>query len=168
MGTTTSVVINTATTTIDTVSSYIWTDMNEVAIPSEQSKTFMLKNALKFIYVTEGDHYKPSPDATWTTDKFIHLGSTLKIFKVFRHGDGHIQIFASFNDETGMYDVSHLFDAVSPLQAKTYYLQELNSPSHRISTPSISAPSIYDTNTICGMPMENMYGNKNLSYSKSV
>ena len=114
--------------------------------------------------MTEGDHYKPSPDTNWTTDKLIRVGAFLKIFKIFRHGDGHIQIFASFDGETGIYDVSHLFDAISPLQIKPYYLRELNSSSS--CTPR-SSP-IYDNTTICGIPVKHASNAKNLSYSRSL
>ncbi len=167
MGTTTSTVINTASTTVDAVSSYIWGDMTEVSLPLGQNKEFGLKSDLKFIYVQYGEHYKLTPDSTWTTDKLISAETTLRVFKVYRHGDGHIQIFATFDQEVGIYDVSGLFDAISPLQEKNNYLYELHSPNS--SSPRTSdSPSIYDTNTICGIPMKNMHGTKNLSYSKSV
>ena len=142
----------------------MWGNMSEVVLPSKQNKLFALKNALKFVYVKSGDHYKISPDAAWTTDKLIRMGTTLQIFKIFRHGDGHIQIFASFDGETKLYDVSSLFDAISPLQAKPYYLQEIDRSSPLAPRPQ----SIYDPNTLCGMPIKSIPENKNLSYSKSV
>ena len=160
MGTTTS-------TVIDATSSYIWGGMTEVSLSHGQNKEFGIKSDLKFIYVQHGEHYKLTPDSTWTTDKLIPSGSVLRVFKVYRHGDGHIQLFATFDQETGIYDVSGLFNAISPLQEKNNYLYELNPPNR--SSQSISSPpSIYDTSTICGLPMKNIPGTKNLSYSKSV
>ena len=167
MGTTTSTVMNTASTAVDAVSSYIWGDMTEVSLPDGQNKEFGLKSVLKFIYVQYGEHYKLTPDSTWTTDKLISAKTTLRVFKVYRHGDGRIQIFATFDQETGIYDVSGLFDAISPLQEKNNYLYDSHVPSS--SSPPIYSPqSIYNSNTICGVPVKNMPGSKNLSYSKSV
>nr|QBK85937.1 MAG: hypothetical protein LCMAC101_05320 [Marseillevirus LCMAC101] len=157
--------MGTATSTvIDNTSSYIWGDMSEVSLPFGQTKKFILKSALKFIYVKEGDHYKLSPNTNWTTDKFIQDASILRIFKIFRHGDGHIQIFASFDGETGLYDVSGLFDAVSPLQIKTAYLHDLS-----ISSPQIPKPSVYDKGGyMCGFPLKTVSNNDTQLYSKSL
>jgi hypothetical protein len=168
MGTTASSVVeatsSTVNTTTKTVSSYIWGNMTEVSLPRKQNKKFILKRSLKFIYDESGEHYKLSPNKDWTTDKLIPEATNLQIFKIFRHGDGHVQIFASFDSNSGLYDVSNLFDAISPLQAKREYLYEINTPP-----PSIPKPqSIYDSNTLCGMPMKQVNNPGNLSYSKSV
>jgi hypothetical protein len=164
MGSATSTVMESAAAVADATSLYMWGNMSEVSLSSGQNRTFILKCGLKFIYMVQGDHYKISPDSTWTTDKLIPAGSILKVFKIFRHGDGHVQIFASFNDETGLYDVSCLFDAISPLKEKNPYLYTANNSSPYTLKPQ----SIYDSNTVCGMPIKPLDTVKNLSYSKSV
>jgi len=156
--------MGTATSTaMDVASTYIWGDLTEVDLPCGQNKKFILKVGLKFIYVEGGDHYKLSPDSNWTTDKFVKEATVLRIFKIFRHGDGHIQIFASFDGESGVYDVSGLFEAVSPLQIKTAYLHDLSSYSPQIPKP----PSVYDEGYICGYPLKTD-ANKDSQYSKSL
>ena len=167
MGTTTSTVVEVTSTVADvtstTMSSYIWGNMTEISLP-RGNKKFILKTSLKFIYIETGDHYKLSPNGEWTTDKLIPEATSLRIFKIFRHGDGHIQIFASFDNESGLYDVSDLFDAISPLQGKREYLYEINIPSPTNHKPR----SIYDSKTLCGMPMKQLNNIEGLSYSKSV
>lgn len=168
MGTTTSSVVEAASsvanTTSTTVSSYMWGNMSEVSLPLKQNKKFILKRPIKFIYDESGEHYKISPNKDWTTDKLIPETTNLQIFKIFRHGDGHIQIFASFDSDSGLYDVSNLFDAISPLQAKREYLYEINTHPHSIPKPQ----TIYDSNTLCKMPMKQVNNPGSLSYSKSV
>jgi hypothetical protein len=157
MGTTTSTIMGTA-------SSYIWGEVSEVSISYNQNKKFITKVDFKFIYVKEGNHYKPISNIHWVADKLIPTGAILQIFKIFRHGDSHIQIFGMFNGVEGLFDVSSLFEAISPLKARDTYLDDLsNDPRAHLPRPR----SIYESNTICGMPIKQVYDD-DLPYSKSL
>ena len=88
--------MGTIASVLNTTSSYIFSELTEIVPTSGQNKEYILKTTHKFTYVKEGHYYKLSDDEN-CFDKLIDPISTLRIFKVFRHRDGHIQIFSSFD-----------------------------------------------------------------------
>ena len=158
--------MGTIASALGTTSSYIYEncgDLTEIIPTSGQNKEYILKTTHKFTYVKEGRYYKLSTTEN-CYDKLIGPISTLKIFKVFRHGDGHIQIFSSFDGESGIYDVSDLFYSVYPLQAKDIHLYDLRKELLNTLKPL----SVYECNTLCGLPLKISHTIGGETYSKSV